>query len=129
MRGNLGRSPNTEVKAMSKMSCRDESKYRERLTDLRATLKDRLIGVQGEIGVTLSADSEEQANELENRDVLIALGNEATAELAEVERALARMDSGVYGTCARCAEPITPARLDAYPAATLCVECAKDVSP
>ena len=103
--------------------------YRERLVSIRATLKSRLQAVQRDVGVMLSADSEEQAGELENRDVLIALGDEATSELAEVERALARIDAGAYGTCARCTESIAPARLDAYPAAILCVECATASQP
>jgi len=42
------------------------------------------------------------------------------AELADVERALRRLDDGTYGVCEACGEPISPARLESSPAARLC---------
>jgi DnaK suppressor protein len=46
-----------------------------------------------------------------------------TAELREVEGALARLAAGTYGTCVECGAPIPFARLDAYPAAARCIPC------
>ncbi|MFF2389697.1 TraR/DksA family transcriptional regulator [Agromyces sp. NPDC058064] len=46
-------------------------------------------------------------------------------ELAEIDRALARIADGSYGFCARCGKRITVARLDARPTATLCIDCAR----
>ena len=46
-------------------------------------------------------------------------------ELAEIDRALARIADGTYGFCARCGKRITVARLDARPTATLCIDCAR----
>ena len=43
------------------------------------------------------------------------------AELADVERALQRLDEGSYGTCQACGEAIDDERLEAMPAARLCV--------
>jgi len=40
-----------------------------------------------------------------------------------VERALQRLDTGTYGTCENCGNPIGKARLQAFPRATLCVSC------
>lgn len=45
-------------------------------------------------------------------------------ERAEVQEALRRMDAGTYGVCVRCGREIPPARLEARPMATMCVECA-----
>ncbi|MGH3370085.1 MAG: TraR/DksA family transcriptional regulator [Nocardioidaceae bacterium] len=41
--------------------------------------------------------------------------------LAEVDRALAKLDEGSYGTCDVCGEPIAPERLEALPWAVRCV--------
>ena len=50
---------------------------------------------------------------------------EATAELAAVEAALERVEAGTYGICVNCGRPIAPARLQARPAAELCIDCAQ----
>ena len=41
----------------------------------------------------------------------------------EIDLAVARIDAGTYGTCARCGKEIPEERLEAVPYATLCVEC------
>jgi DnaK suppressor protein len=43
--------------------------------------------------------------------------------LAQVERALARLDNNTYGICENCGNPIGKGRLQAFPRATLCVTC------
>ena len=50
---------------------------------------------------------------------------DARAELAEVDRALARIADGTYGVCTNCGKRITVARLDARPTAELCIDCAR----
>lgn len=57
------------------------------------------------------------------------LHGEASAKAAAVERALERISAGRYGACARCGEPISRARLEARPAAELCIDCARHVEP
>lgn len=47
----------------------------------------------------------------------------ADQELAELDRAAARLDQGTYGRCERCGGPIAPERLDALPATTTCITC------
>jgi DnaK suppressor protein len=50
---------------------------------------------------------------------------DARAELAEVDRALARIADGTYGVCTNCGKRIMVARLDARPTAELCIDCAR----
>jgi DnaK suppressor protein len=47
--------------------------------------------------------------------------------LADVRRALVKLDDGTYGTCDSCGEPIPPQRLEARPWALRCVRCADAV--
>lgn len=44
--------------------------------------------------------------------------------LAEVRKALARLDAGTFGRCERCDRPIGKARLTAVPYAGRCISCA-----
>jgi DnaK suppressor protein len=46
-------------------------------------------------------------------------------ELAEVDRALARVVATTYGACVRCGRPIGTERLAARPTAELCIDCAR----
>lgn len=45
------------------------------------------------------------------------------AQLAAIRHALAKFDSGDYGACESCGEPIGVSRLDARPEASLCIKC------
>ena len=40
----------------------------------------------------------------------------------QIDRALERMDAGVYGLCTRCGNPIEKARIQALPYAELCIK-------
>jgi RNA polymerase-binding protein DksA len=43
--------------------------------------------------------------------------------LAAIDDSLRRIEDGTYGTCARCASVIQVERLEAYPWASLCIDC------
>jgi DnaK suppressor protein len=44
-------------------------------------------------------------------------------KLADVIRALAKLDEGTYGICDRCGATIPDDRLEARPSSVLCVDC------
>jgi len=58
------------------------------------------------------------------RSKVMALVRQAEDQLADIRRALARLDAGAYATCDRCGRGIGDARLTARPSATTCVNCA-----
>ncbi len=53
----------------------------------------------------------------------LALMENESGALREVEEALRRIEEGTYGACAECGGPIGKARLRALPQATLCWVC------
>ncbi|MEX2973329.1 TraR/DksA family transcriptional regulator [Streptomyces sp. C184] len=57
------------------------------------------------------------------REHELALASNAREMLHQTERALGRLDAGTYGLCENCGNPIGKARMQAFPRATLCVEC------
>ncbi len=97
---------------------------RDRLLQKKDELTARLDRISLNVRRPLNADSKERAKELEDQEVVDALGNEAREELAKVTDALTRMESGGYGICAECSSEIEPKRLLAYPYADECIECA-----
>lgn len=98
---------------------------REKLEALRVELSERVERIKADIGRGLEADSKEQAAQLENKEVLDALANEAEAELKKISTALQRMDAGNYGVCTDCGSEISPARLEVRPYSLRCINCAE----
>ncbi|TDB38992.1 MAG: TraR/DksA family transcriptional regulator [Actinobacteria bacterium] len=57
------------------------------------------------------------------RELDMTLEDNAREILGAIDAALARMDAGGYGVCTRCGKEIQPERLEAMPAAELCITC------
>ena len=53
----------------------------------------------------------------------LALRDRAEQQLQLVDAAIARLAAGTYGACVRCGQPIAPARLEALPWASHCIDC------
>lgn len=106
------------------------------IDDIRTNLegqRERLVGQLEELGATPSGDLRADVNFGEGfadaasataeRTERIGLVDNLKGQLDEVEGALARIEEGTYGTCATCGNEISPARLEARPESTLCLEC------
>lgn len=57
------------------------------------------------------------------RETNFAMSEHETAELADIDRALAQMDKGDYGVCIDCGATIPAPRLLAAPTALRCIAC------
>lgn len=97
----------------------------ERLEAQLKELDARLDRITSNVRRGLDSDSEERAKQLEDSEVVDALGNEARAEIAKIKRALARIEAGDYGRCINCDGDIAAERLQANPAAESCIDCAE----
>lgn len=53
------------------------------------------------------------------------IGAQGLQELRDIQAALSRIETGTYGQCLRCKEPIDPKRLQVLPQAKLCLECSE----
>ena len=103
------------------------------LADLRASLQEEQTSLRAqlaELGVGESGGLDYDQNFADSSQVTAERGEaEALAKslretLSEVEHALGKFDAGTYGTCENCGEAISPARLEAKPAARFCINCA-----
>ena len=105
----------------------DHSHARQRLEQLAAELQERINQLDGSVhhrAQPLAADFAEQATEQENLEVMQALDREGREELHLIRAALARIESGEYGTCQQCGNAIDAMRLEAVPFAACCISCA-----
>lgn len=100
---------------------------RQKLESRRDELRQRSSRVRADLSrerEPLSADFADQAVQRENDEVLEGIGRSSDEELAQIERALRRMDGGQYEICATCGASIESARLDAVPYTDRCSRCA-----
>jgi RNA polymerase-binding transcription factor DksA len=102
----------------------DQATTRAGLEQERAHLVHQIdeLTAGGEIDLDFDdnfADSGQVAAEQGENKVL---AESLQDQLNDVERALAKIDDGTYGTCATCGKAISDARLEAMPAAQHCID-------
>jgi DnaK suppressor protein len=78
-----------------------------------------------EVSFESDAGFSDRSHSTEERARVIAVVRALRSNLHDVDRALAKMAAGTYGTCERCGDPIAEERLDAIPWALLCIDCKK----
>ena len=103
----------------------DFAELRKRLETKKSELAGRLERIKANVRRGYEADSKERAKQMEDSEVVDALGNEARTELAKITAALERMTVGEYGICVQCGTEIARNRLEAYPYALECIDCAR----
>ncbi|MGP2438030.1 TraR/DksA C4-type zinc finger protein [Streptomyces sp. JW3] len=95
-------------------------------TRLRAELdasERALQGLMRDSGDGAGQDEADTGTKNITREHELALAANAREMLTQTAHALERLDAGTYGRCENCGEPIGKARMQAFPRATLCVEC------
>ena len=98
---------------------------RAELQAKKKELSSRLERITANLQRGFDSDSKEMAKELEDSEVVDALGNEARTEIAKISAAMVRLENGRYGICTECSEPIEADRIKVYPYADECIDCAR----
>ena len=97
--------------------------YREMLLEKRAEVMSGL-GIKFDTLAKMGRVAEDdQAQFLNDETVSLHLNILDYTQLRLIEEALDRLDSGDYGICLSCDEPIPPKRLHAVSWARYCVRC------
>jgi DnaK suppressor protein len=108
-----------EVKDVADELTADVDRLTGELASADAELSD-LLRNSGDGAGDDQADSGSSALEREQELTLV---NNTRDLLAQTQRALGRISAGTFGTCESCGRAIGKARVQAFPRATLCVEC------
>ena len=99
---------------------------RSLLEQERDELRERLreLGFGDEQGLEYDSNFADSSQVTAERGEAEVLAGTLKETLDDVEHALAKIDDGTYGQCEDCGKSINPARLEAMPAARLCMDCA-----
>lgn len=68
---------------------------------------------------------DDNAVEVADFSTRLSLEDNLESKLQEVNKALKRIEDGVYGICENCHEEIPEERLKVFPSAALCIKCGK----
>ncbi|MFD8871204.1 TraR/DksA family transcriptional regulator [Streptomyces sp. NPDC059590] len=85
--------------------------------------EEAISGLMRDSGDGAGDDQADTGTKNITREHELALAGNAREMLHQTERAVERLDAGTYGLCENCGNPIGKARMQAFPRATLCVEC------
>ncbi len=102
------------------------------MNSARTTLRDKRAEILGELAILEELPGDrgeisfgkrvgEGTSMAVDRLSQVAVHDKLQLTLADVDRALAKVDEGSYGTCDHCGEQIPEGRLEALPWAALCV--------
>lgn len=86
-----------------------------------AQTEEELLWFQSDI----ESEAEERGQEEVMVRLLDRLDGRAKAEIEAIDRALFKLGTERYGRCERCGQAIPQSRLEALPAAAMCVACAE----
>ncbi|MFC1873225.1 TraR/DksA family transcriptional regulator [Chloroflexota bacterium] len=95
----------------------------KRLTGELEQLDSSLRPVSERLEGSIFGKREEEAAESFELGKRLALEEQLRDNLVEVEHALHKFEEGTYGSCDSCGKSIAPARLEALPQASMCVNC------
>ncbi len=105
----------------------DIKQFESDLIQLKAELQARVSRTHKHIyekDQPVSANFNEQIKETENDGLVMALEAEGLEEIAQIDRALSRIEDGSFGQCQNCGKAIDEARLQAIPYTSSCIACA-----
>jgi DnaK suppressor protein len=85
--------------------------------------ESELSGLMRDAGDGAGHDQADMGATSFERDHELTVLNIEREKVAQIDRALARIDDGTYGVCESCGNPIGKMRVMAFPRATLCMTC------
>ncbi len=108
-------------RAMKRRLLEERERISREIAELDAELSESLEDSSGES--PYDQHMAETAGVTLDREIDLTLQQNALAALAQIDRALNKLENGSYGNCDNCGKPIGEGRLKIAPFATLCVEC------
>jgi len=117
----------TETTGGVQMNKRFLSKMEKRLKEMQKDILANLAGHREELVELRDSDAigdeMDRAGEQLDSETLGMLGMRERNKLESIRNALERIQSGSYGKCVSCGQPIPYERLEAMPDAVLCLDC------
>jgi DnaK suppressor protein len=111
---------------MQNMDKRKAKTYRDKLMDRRVGLVGQVQAAEAysrERDAEATQDPADMAANAYTKELLMSMSTNDRQLLESIDQALERIESGKYGKCNHCGQPIQEKRLEAVPWARHCLTC------
>ena len=96
---------------------------KDKLLAERELLIDKLKGNDLSVDDSETPDPVDLAVRNYSKNVMLAVSENESKQLTQIDEALLRIEDDEYGACQNCENPINPKRLAAIPWARYCLDC------
>ncbi|MCP4716552.1 MAG: RNA polymerase-binding protein DksA [Deltaproteobacteria bacterium] len=102
--------------------------FRELLKQRKLDLSDGVKGTVDEMSDEEETfpDPNDRASLESDRNFTLRIRDRERKLKSKIEKAIARIDDGTFGTCEECGEDISEGRLKARPVTTMCIQCKEE---
>lgn len=111
------------------MQKKDLKRFKDLLLAERNTLikkANKTLAEEAAVDVSELPDEIDQASAEYAQSFIFRLRDREKYYLSKIDRALAKIESGEFGICDSCNEPISTKRLEARPVTNLCIRCKEE---
>ena len=108
---------------MSKLKAKEAKEIKAKLLAERELLIQKLNGNDLSIDDSETPDPVDLAVRNYSKNVMLAVSENESRQLALIDQAILRVDDKEYGDCQNCGNPVNPKRLSAIPWARYCLAC------
>ena len=108
---------------MSKLKAKEAKEIKDKLLAERELLVQKLNGNDLSIDDAETPDPVDLAVRNYSKNVMLAVSENESRQLALIDEAIQRVDDKEYGECQNCGKEVNPKRLSAIPWARYCLEC------
>jgi DnaK suppressor protein len=111
------------------LSAKDLKRFKKMLEDSRKAILEnarKTMEEESNFDTDDLPDEIDQASSEYAQSMTFRLRDREKFLLKKIDKALARIEDGSFGTCERCEEPINIKRLEARPVTTLCIRCKEE---
>ena len=103
-------------------------RLKEELQEVSKELAELGISADGVVEVPFDEGFADAAQTTSERSNVLSIAEGLQERVEDVRSALKKLDRGTYGKCENCGNDIDPERLEAIPAARLCISCKQRAS-
>jgi len=111
------------------MNKKDVKRFKDLLIEERTSLikkANKTLTEEATLDTNELPDEIDQASAEYNQSFIFRLRDREKYYLSKIDKALEKIESGTFGVCEACEEPISPKRLEARPITTLCIRCKEE---